>query len=181
MERHDGGNCCRLQHHQLVQHLFLYLQNTRHWELFTLHGHFSHQRNPTVWLCGTTCVVSLVSSIVWQMHPMMTSSNGNIFRVTGRLCGWIPRTKASGVELWFFYLRLNTRLSKQSLGWWFETPSHPLWRHSNDRAKAVSCYVTPHSINRSDIKGYPIYQYSTTTIKTAVWAKFYGIWKHSYP
>ena len=36
---------------------------------------------------------------------MMTSSNGNIFRVTGPLCGeisghpWIPRTKASDAEL----------------------------------------------------------------------------------
>ena len=39
---------------------------------------------------------------------MMTSSNGNIFRVTGPLCGeftgqrWIPRTKASNAELWCF-------------------------------------------------------------------------------
>ena len=39
---------------------------------------------------------------------MMTSSNGNIFRVTGPLCGeftgprWIPRTKASDAELWCF-------------------------------------------------------------------------------
>ena len=24
------------------------------------------------------------------------------------------------------------RLSKQSWGWWFDTPSRPLWRHSND-------------------------------------------------
>ena len=38
----------------------------------------------------------------------MTSSNGNIFRVTGPLCGeftghrWIPRKKASEVELWCF-------------------------------------------------------------------------------
>ena len=37
----------------------------------------------------------------------MTSSNGNIFRVTGRLCGeftghrWIPSTKASDAELLF--------------------------------------------------------------------------------
>ena len=36
---------------------------------------------------------------------MMTSSNGNIFRVTGLLCGeftgdrWIPRTKGSDAEL----------------------------------------------------------------------------------
>ena len=39
---------------------------------------------------------------------MMTSSNENIFRVTGHLCGeftgqrWIPRTKASDAELWCF-------------------------------------------------------------------------------
>ena len=31
----------------------------------------------------------------------------------------------------FFDLRLNERLSKQSWGWWFETPSRPLWRHYN--------------------------------------------------
>ena len=39
---------------------------------------------------------------------MMTSSNGNIFRVTGLLRReftgprWIPRTKASDTELWWF-------------------------------------------------------------------------------
>ena len=45
---------------------------------------------------------------------------------------WIPRTKASDAQHWcFFYLRLNKRLSKQSWGWWFETPSRPLWRHCN--------------------------------------------------
>ena len=32
----------------------------------------------------------------------------------------------------FFDLRLNKRLSKQSLGWWFETPSLLLWRHCNE-------------------------------------------------
>ena len=30
-----------------------------------------------------------------------------------------------------FDLRLNKRLSKQWWGWWFETPSRPLWRHCN--------------------------------------------------
>ena len=30
-----------------------------------------------------------------------------------------------------FDLRLNKRLNKQSWGWWFETLSRPLWRHSN--------------------------------------------------
>ena len=42
------------------------------------------------------------------LRHMMTSSNGNIFRVTGHLCGeytgprWIPRTMASDAELWCF-------------------------------------------------------------------------------
>ena len=73
------------------------------------------------WPCFSFCI------------PMMTSSNGNYFRVTGHLCGaftghrWIPSTKTSDAELWCFELRLNKPLSKQSWGWWFETPS----RHSN--------------------------------------------------
>ena len=66
---------------------------------------------------------------------MMTSSNRNIFRVTDPLCGkftghqWIALTKASNDV--FFELCLNKRLSKQSWGWWFETPLCPLWRHRN--------------------------------------------------
>ena len=45
---------------------------------------------------------------ILSMHIMMTSSNGNIFRVTGPLCGeftgywWIPRTKASDAEFWCY-------------------------------------------------------------------------------
>ena len=31
----------------------------------------------------------------------------------------------------FSDLRPNKRLSKQSWGWWLETPSHSLWRHRN--------------------------------------------------
>ena len=72
---------------------------------------------------------------------MMTSSNGNIFRVPGHLCGeftghrWIPCTMASDAELWFFsYLCLNKRLSKQWWDWWFETPSRQLWRHCKGRS-----------------------------------------------
>ena len=38
----------------------------------------------------------------------------------------------------FFDLRLNKRLSKQLWGWWFETPSHPLWRHRNGPEHAFS-------------------------------------------
>ena len=41
-------------------------------------------------------------------------------------------TKASDADVWIsFDLHLNKRLSKQSRGRWFETPSCSLWRHRN--------------------------------------------------
>ena len=64
-----------------------------------------------------------------QQCAMMTSSNGNIFRVTGPLCGNSSVTRSFDV---FFDLRRNKRLSKQSWGWWFETLSSLLWRRCND-------------------------------------------------
>ena len=36
-----------------------------------------------------------------------------------------------GALMFYFDLRLNKRLSKQSWGWWFETPSRSLWRRCN--------------------------------------------------
>ena len=88
----------------------------------------------------------------------MTSSNENIFRVTGPLCGEFtgpgefptqrPVTRSFDV---FFHLRLNKRLSKQPRGWWFETQSWSLWRHCNARGwnnlglpgSSHSCMYTP--------------------------------------
>ena len=62
--------------------------------------------------------------------PMMTSSNGNIFRVTtlcagnspvaGEFPAQRPVTRSFDV---FFDLPRNKWLSKQPWGWWFETPS----------------------------------------------------------
>ena len=90
----------------------------------------------------TFAVSSMSSSppfVPYTTHHMMTSSNGNIFHVTGHLCGeftgprWIPHkkpvTRSFGV---FFDLRRNNRLNKQSWGWWFETLLCPLWRQCND-------------------------------------------------
>ena len=42
----------------------------------------------------------------------------------------------------FIDLRLNKLLSKKSWGWWFKTPSRPLWRHSNDgRLASIVWYI----------------------------------------
>ena len=60
--------------------------------------------------------------------PMMMSSNGNIFRVTGGIPSQRPVSRTFDV---FFDLRLTKRLSKHSRCRWFETQSRSLWRHCN--------------------------------------------------
>ena len=48
--------------------------------------------------------------------------------ITGEFPTQRPVTRSFN---FFFDLRLNKRLSKQSWGWWFETQSRPFWRHCN--------------------------------------------------
>ena len=85
----------------------------------------------------------------------MTSSNGNIFRATGPLCGEFtgpgefptqrPVTRSFDV---FFDLRLNKRLSKQPRGWWFETPSWSLWRHCNVKMSSAKWWPFCSTFNK---------------------------------
>ena len=97
------------------------------------------------------CVLCYFSNTVIDSHffivseAMMTSSNRNIFRVTGSLCGEFtvfptrrPVTRSFNV---FFDLRLNIRLSKQPRGWWFETQSWSLWRHCNAAVRYLIRFV----------------------------------------
>ena len=71
--------------------------------------------------------------VTWWRHQMETFSAllvicaGNS-PVTGEFTSHRPVTRTCNV---FIDLRLKKRLSKQSWGWWFETPSRPLWRHCN--------------------------------------------------
>ena len=48
--------------------------------------------------------------------------------VTGEFPTQRPVTRSFDI---LFDLHLHKRMSKQSWGWWFETPSCPLWRHGN--------------------------------------------------
>ena len=61
------------------------------------------------WLNSWTWAqIRIFSREIYHNPNMITSSKGNIFRVTGHLCGeftgqrWISRTKASDAELWCF-------------------------------------------------------------------------------
>ena len=104
--------------------------------------------SPRCWYAKQMYVVMMMSRKQYmrnwpfgmEIHPsivmrgfqyfMMTSSNGDIFRVTGHLCGnstvpaefpaQRPVTRSFDA---FFDLRLNKRLSEQWWGWWFETSS----------------------------------------------------------
>ena len=70
----------------------------------------------------------------WWRHQMETFSAllaicaGNS-PVTGEYSAQTPVTLSFDVS---FDLRLNKRLSKHPWGWWFETPSCPLWCHCNE-------------------------------------------------
>ena len=81
---------------------------------------------------ASDCDVKIALLDVFYMK-MMTSSNRSIFRVTGPVTGEFPsqRPATRSFDV-FFDLRLNKPLSKQSRGWWFETPSRSSLRHCND-------------------------------------------------
>ena len=65
----------------------------------------------------------------WWHHQAETfSALLSLCAVTGEFPSQRPVTRSSDV---FFDLCLKKRLSKQSWGWWFETPSRSLWCHCN--------------------------------------------------
>ena len=76
---------------------------------------------------------SQILLVSWWRHQMETFSAllaicaGNSL-VTCELPAQRPVTRSFDV---FFDLRLNKRLGKTSWGWWFETPTRPLWRRCN--------------------------------------------------
>ena len=83
--------------------------------------------------------------VTWWRHQMETFSallaiwaGNSLF--TGEFPTQRPVTRSFDV---FFDLRLNKRLSKQSWGWWFETPLRSVWRHCNELGK----YETTQSRN----------------------------------
>ena len=67
--------------------------------------------------------------IKWKHFPRYMALCAGNSHVTGELPAQRQVTRSFDV---FFDLRLNKGLSKQSWGWWFETPSHQLWRHCNE-------------------------------------------------
>ena len=101
--------------------------------------HFRHTLNPRHFIGMIRCTFRYIqwhnasTPSTWWRHQMETFPAllalcaGNS-PVPGEFLSQSPVTRSCDV---FFHLRLNKRLSKQSWGWWFETPSRSLWRHCN--------------------------------------------------
>ena len=83
------------------------------------------------------------SYILWRRNGLrwngiMTSLNGTFSELIAICAGNSPVTGEFPTQrlmtrsyVVFFDMRLNKGLSKQSWSWWFDSPSHPLWRHCN--------------------------------------------------
>ena len=99
------------------------------WEHSLLYDH------PNIYCGRPYCSHILACSIkTWWRHQMETFSALPALRagnspVNGEFPSQRPVMRSFDI---FFDLRLNKQLSKQSGGWWFETPSCPLWRHCNE-------------------------------------------------
>ena len=83
-----------------------------------------------IWIWGE---MSIIGGCSWWRHQMKAFSvllvicAGNS-PVTSKLPAQRPVMRSFDL---YFDLRRNEWLSKQWWGWWFETPSRPLWRHGN--------------------------------------------------
>ena len=104
------------QHLEILQPFVSYMHRKqgKYWNIWYFHSRHSSSS------CG--CFSATISIT-------MTSSNVDIFRVTGSLCGEFTGHRSFDV---FFDLRLNKRLSIQWRRRWFETPPRSFWRHCND-------------------------------------------------
>ena len=100
-------------------------------------------------------MATLIRFSSWWRHQMETISAllvlcaGNSL-VTGELPSQRPVTRSFDG---FFDLRQNERLSKQTWGWWFETPLRLLWRHGNDD-DPCAFQDCPHNAHDSPHTGY---------------------------
>ena len=111
-----------------------------------------------LWNCETSWDLERTLLILRLEHfgRMMTSSNGNIFRVTGPLCGeftgdwWIPLTKASDAELsCFLWSALEWSIEKTIVRLVISDASAlimtSLLRHLG-RTSSISCLPMPSSL-----------------------------------
>ena len=113
----------------------------------------------------TSCFFTYIAGlavIAFCLKHKMTSSNWNIFRVTVFLCGeqWREVFVVSLIGVF------NKRLSKQSWGWWFETPSCcSLWRYRNELYKTTSLFDGSLLWIWQSVRSHPDYNWDQKSFK----------------
>ena len=129
---------------------------------------------------------------------MMTSSNGNMFRVTGFCAGNSPATVGNSPVTGefsshrpvtrsfdvFFDLSLNRQLSKQSRRRWFETPSRSLWRHCNvvpNSDPVIRAAMGSFGVQRVTLVQFWIGETGQIGGFRALWKKWPEIWHTALP
>ena len=136
-----------------------------------LHLHLNRLNCPYL---SFSCLIKLRAKSWWR-HQMETVSALLAFcagnsPVTGEFPTKRPVTQSFDV---LFDLCLNKRLNKQSWGWWFETPLHPLWRYRNDQTVLLCDNVVykKEELNNT----YPIFQGYRLCITPLMVTEIYGI------
>ena len=132
---------------------------------------YNHLRRRTCWLAEYLAYNRIVKNekifVTWRRHQMETFSAllalcaGNS-QVTGEFPSQRPVTQSLDV---FLHRYLNKRLSKQSWGWWFETPSRSLWRHYNDEDGVQGYWYSSSSHSSINI----VWVYVQTEIIVIMW------------
>ena len=109
--------------------------------MFECSVYFGIRNNGVIWVVQITRK-PYVDMTCWR-HQMETFSAWLAFcaeysPVTGDFPAQGPVTQSFDT---FIDLRLNNRLTKQSWGWWSETPSNSLWRHWNEKREYVQVII----------------------------------------
>ena len=100
---------------------------------FVLYFHLSNSIILTLSTLTLPCYINAV--VTWWRHQMET------FSALLTLCaGNSQRPVTQSFDV-FFDLRSNKRMSKQSWGWWFGTPSRSLWRYCNESLWLIIVFV----------------------------------------
>ena len=145
--------CCLICHlHPFMLFMFSIIASQQHtcaecpW-----HWHISA-------VCQAKWHAALYDDVIkWKHFPRYWPFWAGNSPITGEFPSQRPVTRRFDV---FLDLRLNKRLSKQSWGWWFETPPCPLWRHCNEFDTNRKSLINHHcELHHNDKKVWVISQY----------------------
>ena len=99
------------------------------------------------------CRKSLMGFTWWRLQMVTFSTLLALCEGNSPVAGEFPSQRPVTWSLdVFFDLCQNKRLSKQSWCWWFEMPSHSLWRHCNGNVKSlIMGFITKCTISMCNI------------------------------